>query len=242
MSSTATSAPARCTRMQQVLRRQPRARCDRRRTCSASLSLIVWSLLLIVTRQVHRARHARGQPRRGRHPGADRAGRSAPSSRRAADGARSLLGVFGAALLYGDGMITPAISVLGAVEGLEVATPSLSRHRRADHARHPDRPVRRPARGTARVGALFGPIMAVWFVVIALLGCRRDREHIRACSGAVTRRTAATFLADDPARRLRRARRRVPGGHRRRGAVRRHGPLRAAGRSASPGSRSSSPR
>ena len=81
-----------------------------------------------------------------------------------------LLGLFGAALLYGDGMITPAITVLGAVEGLKVATPffdpyvvpvtvvilvgvfAIQRH------------------GTHRVGGLFGPIMVLWFIVIATLG------------------------------------------------------------------------
>jgi len=81
-----------------------------------------------------------------------------------------LLGIFGAALLYGDGMITPAITVLGAVEGLKVATPvfepylvplavvilagvfAIQRH------------------GTHRVGGLFGPIMVGWFAVIAALG------------------------------------------------------------------------
>ena len=81
-----------------------------------------------------------------------------------------LLGIFGAALLYGDGMITPAITVLGAVEGLKVVTPlfdpyvvpiavailvgvfAIQRH------------------GTHSVGRLFGPIMVVWFVAIAVLG------------------------------------------------------------------------
>ena len=80
------------------------------------------------------------------------------------------LGLFGAALLYGDGMITPAISVLSAVEGLNVATPLFE-------------PVIIPltiavlvglfllqSRGTSRVGALFGPVMLLWFVVIAVLG------------------------------------------------------------------------
>ncbi len=80
------------------------------------------------------------------------------------------LGLFGAALLYGDGMITPAISVLGAVEGLEVAT-------------HIFEPYIVPitlvilvglfmiqSHGTARVGLLFGPVMVVWFVTIAILG------------------------------------------------------------------------
>ena len=80
------------------------------------------------------------------------------------------LGLFGAALLYGDGMITPAISVLSAMEGLEVATPVFS-------------PVVVPLTvvvlivlffvqrfGTAKVGAAFGPVMLVWFAVIAALG------------------------------------------------------------------------
>ena len=80
------------------------------------------------------------------------------------------LGIFGAALLYGDGMITPAISVLGAVEGLQVETPLFA-------------PYVVPMSvailvvlflfqkyGTHRVGRLFGPIMVLWFVTIAILG------------------------------------------------------------------------
>jgi KUP system potassium uptake protein len=80
------------------------------------------------------------------------------------------LGMFGAALFYGDSMITPAISVLSAVEGLSVATPVFD-------------PYIVPItvavivglfvvqfKGTATVGALFGPVTAVWFVVLAVLG------------------------------------------------------------------------
>ena len=83
-----------------------------------------------------------------------------------------VLGVFGAALLYGDGMITPAISVLSAVEGLEIATPFF-------------KPYVIPLtivvlivlfffqrRGTAGVGSVFGPIMLVWFSTLALMGIR----------------------------------------------------------------------
>jgi len=82
----------------------------------------------------------------------------------------TVFGLFGAALLYADGMITPAITVLGAVEGLEVAMPKL--HTLIEPIaiailigvflvqRH----------GTAKIGALFGPVMLVWFVVIAILG------------------------------------------------------------------------
>jgi KUP system potassium uptake protein len=84
----------------------------------------------------------------------------------------TLAGLFGAALLYGDGMITPAISVLSAVEGLEVATPVLH-------------PYVQPLtisllvalfffqrRGTAKVGAVFGPIMLLWFAALSVLGLR----------------------------------------------------------------------
>jgi len=81
-----------------------------------------------------------------------------------------LLGIFGAALLYGDGMITPAITVLGAVEGLKVITPGLDPYVVPAAAvilvvvfaiqRH----------GTHRIGRLFGPIMVGWFAVLAILG------------------------------------------------------------------------
>jgi KUP system potassium uptake protein len=81
-----------------------------------------------------------------------------------------LLGLFGAALFYGDSMITPAISVLSAVEGLEVATPAFKRY---------VVPVAIAVlivlfavqrHGTARVGALFGPVMLLWFSTLGLLG------------------------------------------------------------------------
>jgi KUP system potassium uptake protein len=81
-----------------------------------------------------------------------------------------LLGLFGAALLYADGMITPAISVMGAIEGLHVATPLFD-------------PYVVPiavviliglfvfqSRGTTGVGTVFGPITMLWFVAISLLG------------------------------------------------------------------------
>jgi KUP system potassium uptake protein len=83
-----------------------------------------------------------------------------------------LLGLFGAALLYADGMITPAISVMGAVEGLHVATPLF------DHYVLPIAVVILiglfffQSRGTTGVGAVFGPITMIWFVVISLLGLR----------------------------------------------------------------------
>jgi KUP system potassium uptake protein len=94
--------------------------------------------------------------------------------RRASDSARRwaliVLGLFGAALLYGDGIITPSITVLGAVDGLSVATPALS------HLVVPTSLVilfllfTVQRFGTGRIGAAFGPIMAVWFATIAALG------------------------------------------------------------------------
>jgi len=90
------------------------------------------------------------------------------------------VGVMGAALFYGDGVITPAISVLSAVEGLEVATPMLKSY---------VIPVTLVAlialflaqrRGTAGIGAVFGPIMVIWFVVLAVAGIANimDAPHI----------------------------------------------------------------
>jgi len=81
-------------------------------------------------------------------------------------------GIFGAAMFYGDGMITPAITVLGAVEGLQVIAPSL-------HAWIVPIAVvimivlfGIQKRGTATIGAMFGPVMCVWFVTLAVLGGR----------------------------------------------------------------------
>jgi KUP system potassium uptake protein len=88
-----------------------------------------------------------------------------------------VLGLFGAALLYGDGIITPAISVLGAVEGVKVIAPAL------ESAVVPITiailvvlfAVQRF--GTDRVGRLFGPIMLVWFATIAVVGVPRIFER-----------------------------------------------------------------
>jgi KUP system potassium uptake protein len=87
------------------------------------------------------------------------------------------LGLFGAALFYGDGVITPAISVLSAVEGLEVATPAF-------------RPYVLPIslavltglfviqrKGTAKVGAVFGPVMLFWFTTLGVLGAVNITRH-----------------------------------------------------------------
>jgi KUP system potassium uptake protein len=134
------------------------------------ISLITWSLLLVVT-----VKYVSVMMR------ADNAGEggllalTALTLRRTRAAARRRLwvmvaGLVGAALFYGDGVITPAISVLSAVEGLKVATPIF------DPYVVPIALVLLIAlflvqrRGTATVGGLFGPIMLIWFVVLGLLG------------------------------------------------------------------------
>ena len=106
------------------------------------------------------------------------------------------LGLFGAALLYGDGMITPAISVLSAVEGLGIATPLFD-------------PFIIPLtiiilfglfffqnRGTAGIGAVFGPLTLLWFLVLGVLGA----VNVFKCPGvlvAINPLCAATFFIDN---------------------------------------------
>jgi len=139
------------------------------------LSLILWSLILVVSIKyvifVLRADH-RGEggilalvgilfDRKAKQPGS-----ISPRMIMAC----TMIGVFGAALLYGDGIITPAISVLSAVEGLEFAAPQL----------HPFIvPIAvvillvlflAQRVGTGRVGAIFGPVMLLWFAFLSSMG------------------------------------------------------------------------
>jgi KUP system potassium uptake protein len=81
-------------------------------------------------------------------------------------------GIFGAALLYGDGVITPSISVLSAVEGLEVATTKLNNYIVPLTIVVLVGLFAGQKFGSGRVGKVFGPVMVLWFVVLALLGLR----------------------------------------------------------------------
>jgi len=105
-----------------------------------------------------------------------------------------VLGLFGAALLYGDGMITPAISVLSAMEGLVVVAPSLA---------HYVVPLTIAVlvvlflvqkRGTADVGAVFGPITLLWFLVLGALGVHQIASY-PAVLGAINPAHAVQFFA-----------------------------------------------
>ena len=164
------------------------------------LSLVFWSLLIVVTIKYHiviiRADN-KGE-------GGVLALMALVNGSRLARGLSPrrimiFLGIFGSALLYADGGLTPAISVLSAVEGLEIATPALA-------------PWVIPvtlvilvglfllqSRGTASIGALFGPVMLVWFGTIGVLGLS---EIVRqpAVLAAVSPYHAARFFAEDVGR------------------------------------------
>ena len=87
------------------------------------------------------------------------------------------LGIFGASLFFGDSMITPAISVLSAVEGVEVAAPSVASLVIPITVAIIIVLFLLQRLGTGAVGRMFGPVMALWFTVIALLGIRGVAEH-----------------------------------------------------------------
>jgi KUP system potassium uptake protein len=138
------------------------------------LSLVAWALIVSVSLKycvfVMRAdNHGEGGILALMSLVTSRAGR--------ATGALIVMGLFGAALIYGDGIITPAISVLSALEGVNVATTVL-------------KPFVLPAAlvvllalfaaqsfGTASIGRIFGPVMLVWFAVIAVLGLSAALRH-----------------------------------------------------------------
>ncbi len=87
------------------------------------------------------------------------------------------MGIFGACLLYGDGMITPAISVLSAVEGLKVVTLEFEKFVIPITLLILAVLFLLQKRGTAKIGALFGPIILIWFLTLAVLGIREIISH-----------------------------------------------------------------
>jgi KUP system potassium uptake protein len=135
------------------------------------LSLIVWALILVVTiKYIVFVMRADNEGEGGILALMALAQLHKPSVATATLGTVGILGLIGASFLYGDGIITPAISVLSAVEGLEIATPAIA-------------PYVLPItvvilfglfvlqnHGTGRIGKIFGPIMLLWFATIALLG------------------------------------------------------------------------
>ncbi|MGL4406948.1 MAG: potassium transporter Kup [Zoogloea sp.] len=140
------------------------------------LSLVFWAITIVVSlKYVVYIMRADNRGEGGIMALTSLALRTTQSPRLA--GAMSAVGLFGAALFYGDGVITPAISVLSAVEGLEVATPAF-------------KPFVIPSalvvlvllffiqsKGTARVGAVFGPVMLFWFATLGGLGIWNILRH-----------------------------------------------------------------
>ncbi|HMB44048.1 MAG TPA: KUP/HAK/KT family potassium transporter, partial [Luteimonas sp.] len=134
------------------------------------LSLVLWSLIMVITvKYVVIIMRADNRGEGGVLALMEVAKRSLPIASPLAYGI-GLLGIFGTALFFGDGVLTPAISVLSAIEGLKVVTPKLG-------------PYVVPLtllvlimlfaiqrRGVEKVGQLFGPVCTVWFVAIGLLG------------------------------------------------------------------------
>ncbi len=130
------------------------------------LSLVVWTLIVTIS-----VKYCVFVMRADNHgEGGTLALMALVSSRMNRSGLLIIMGLFGAALIYGDGIITPAISVLSALEGVNVVTDAL-------------KPYVLPAslaillglflvqpRGTASIGRIFGPIMLLWFATIAVLG------------------------------------------------------------------------
>ena len=88
-----------------------------------------------------------------------------------------LLGIFGTAIFFGDGVITPAISVLSAVEGLEVAAPALRSYVIPITLVVLTGLFMVQRHGTASVGKMFGPVMVLWFAVLAVLGLAHIVEN-----------------------------------------------------------------
>ena len=139
------------------------------------LSLIFWSLFLIVSvKYLYYVTRADNHGEGGIfallaliHASSET---NAASGKKRASSAAVLLILIGAALLYGDGIITPAISVLGAAEGFEAVSASFTPYivwiacailAALFWFQH---------KGTKRIGGVFGPIMLVWFAVLAILG------------------------------------------------------------------------
>jgi KUP system potassium uptake protein len=134
------------------------------------LSLVFWALMIVVTlKYVTIIMRADNQGEGGIMSLMALAQRTLPK------GARStyvvgILAIFGASLFFGDGVITPAVSVLGAIEGLEIAAPHL------DHWIVPISVVillllfTSQRFGTEKVGRVFGPVMILWFLAIAAIG------------------------------------------------------------------------
>src|ERR1700681_1979059 len=162
-----------------------------------ALSLIIWALVLIVT-----VKYVLVIMRADNRGEGGLLALTALMLRTTHRGQRRYLwimaaGLVGAALFYGDGVITPAISVLSAVEGLKVATPLFEPYVIPVSLVLLTGVFLMQCRGTEAVGRLFGPVMLVWFVVLALLGVWGIAQHPRILH-AINPFHGITLLFDAP--------------------------------------------
>jgi KUP system potassium uptake protein len=140
------------------------------------ISLVVWAITLIVSvKYVTFIMRADNEGEGGIMALIARV-QGVPLKGRAAKGTLVALGIFGAALFYGDGMITPAISVLSAVEGLEVAAPGLESLVLPITLAVLTMLFAIQRFGTEAVGRLFGPVMVLWFGILAVSGLAKVIE------------------------------------------------------------------
>jgi KUP system potassium uptake protein len=165
------------------------------------LSLIFWSMMIIVTiKYVMVIMRADNKGEGGSLALLALINRSGGNKKRRWTSGIVLLGVFATALFYGDSMITPAISVLSAVEGLTTVQPHFE-------------PFVVPvavvilvglfmiqARGTSTVGALFGPVMIFYFLVLAALGVMHIVDHVPVLWHTLNPLNAVWFFLADPVR------------------------------------------
>ncbi|MEU5385501.1 potassium transporter Kup [Kitasatospora cineracea] len=142
------------------------------------VSLVFWSVVVVVlVTYVLLAMRADNEGEGGIMALITLIRRSGARAGRKATAVLTVLGIFGAALFFGDSMITPAISVLSAVEGLEVVQPSLKGAVVPLTAGILVLLFLAQRRGTAAVGRVFGPVMILWFTVVGAFGVRGIAEH-----------------------------------------------------------------
>jgi len=143
-----------------------------------TISLIVWSVTLIVTvTYVLLVMRADNDGEGGIMALITLIRRQGVPGGRRAKAALAALGIFGASLFFGDSIITPAISVLSAVEGVKVAAPSLASLVVPITAAIIVILFLLQRLGTGAVGRLFGPVMGIWFAAIGLIGVRGIAAH-----------------------------------------------------------------
>jgi KUP system potassium uptake protein len=159
------------------------------------LSLVFWAITLVVTvKYVHVIMRADNRGEGGILALMAVVQRSLPLGSPLAYGI-GILGIFGTALFFGDSVLTPAVSVLSAVEGLKVAAPALEQY---------IVPIALGVllvlfafqrKGTERVGRIFGPVMSVWFATLGVLGAWH-LAHNPAVLAAINPMYAVSFFAE----------------------------------------------